>query len=96
VLYNDHVLGTPPLVVGPGSCETRREVSSFLPDFAPLSPSMPFPSSCATRAGELAHALSRSTNVTANGLDPLLSSGLIVLFGQNLLHFDQTMWPITI
>jgi hypothetical protein len=41
VLYNDHVLGTPPLVVGPGSCEIRREASSFLPGFAPLSPSIP-------------------------------------------------------
>ena len=29
-LYNDHVLGTPPLVVRPPSTEPRREVSSFL------------------------------------------------------------------
>jgi len=31
VLYNDHVLGTPPLVVGPASCEPQWEVSLFLP-----------------------------------------------------------------
>jgi hypothetical protein len=31
VLYNDHVLGTPPLVVGPASCEPQREVSLCLP-----------------------------------------------------------------
>ena len=30
VLYNDHELGTPPLVVGLPNLETRREVSSFL------------------------------------------------------------------
>jgi hypothetical protein len=95
VLYNDHVLGTPPLVVGPSSFETRREASSFLPGSAPLSPSMFFPSGCATCASELAHALSRSTNVTADGLELWPSPGLIVLFGQDLLHFDQLMWPIT-
>ena len=31
VLYNDHVVGTPPLVVKLASSKARREVSSFLP-----------------------------------------------------------------
>ena len=42
MLYNDHVVGTPPPVVGPASFEPRREVSSFLPGFALLSPSVLF------------------------------------------------------
>jgi hypothetical protein len=43
----------------------------------------------------LVHSLFRSTNVTVNALEPVPSSGLIILSDQNLLHSDQPMWPIT-
>ena len=95
VQYNDHVLGTPPLVVWPGSSASRREVSSFLPCFAPLSPSMPLPSSRAIRMAVSVHCFFRTINMTANALEPVPLSGLIILFDQDLLHFDQPMWPIT-
>ena len=37
-LYNDHVVGTPPLVVQPASSEPRREASSFLSLFPAIIP----------------------------------------------------------
>ena len=36
MMYNDHVVGTPPLVVRLVSSESRREVSSFLPRYAAI------------------------------------------------------------
>jgi hypothetical protein len=56
---------------------------------------MLFPSSCAVRVAVLAYCLFRSLNVTATVLNPVPSTDLIILFDQDLLHFDQTMWPMT-
>jgi len=44
-LYNDHVLGTPPLVAWPPSIQSRREVSSFLLKVAAIIPPPSIPSS---------------------------------------------------
>lgn len=47
VLYNDHVVGTPPLVVKLASSKSRREVSSFLPQWCVIIP----PLACSVKSG---------------------------------------------
>ena len=56
---------------------------------------MSFPSSSVPCAHPSADHLVRSTAVTVNALGPVFLSNPIILSDQDLLYFDQSMWPIT-
>jgi hypothetical protein len=108
VLYNDHVVGTPPPVVGCANLGTRREVSSFLLECVPPANGAPSAGSAplclfvlllsSSSAGvRSALCLSHSSFNLAIYLSPPIVFGEpVVLFGRDWACFDQRKWPITI
>jgi hypothetical protein len=94
-LYNDHMLGTPPLVVRPPSTEPRREVSSFLLK-VPAIILAPVDSVKPARSPGLSRSLLECSNtVTGRLVSPKCSSGLIIYSGPKSPYFDHLLWPIT-
>jgi hypothetical protein len=105
VLYNDHVLGTPPRGRTAKSRDTAG-VSSFLawmdaPNkqratswqraIIPVS-ALPVKLGC----GFPLPLFCRSCNLTAQTEAMIGTDGLPILFGQDWPYFDQRKWPITV
>ena len=94
-LYNDHELGTPPLVVRPGSSEPRWEVSSFLLKVSAIIPA-PVDSvnpgrTCGLRRSRQQRSITLSRRLTP----PSRLSGLIIYSGPKWPYPDQSIRPIT-
>jgi hypothetical protein len=81
-LYNDHGLGTPPLVVWPASRDTRREVSSFLLQVSAIILASVNSVKPERPPGPCQPLLERSINVTRH---PGIFQALITL--------DHLFWP---
>jgi hypothetical protein len=94
-LYNDHELGTPPLVVQQPSTEPRREVSSFLLRLAAIIPAPVDSVKPEALFGLCWPVLERSITATRRLTSPRCSSGLIINSGPKMPYSDQLPWPIT-
>jgi hypothetical protein len=92
VLYNDHDLGIPPLVVGLANLGTRRGVSSFLAQLftnrwcATCWRHTIIPAYACDASGAL---LGRSTSLAIHLCSLTASRGRTILFGRDLSDFDQ-------
>jgi len=94
-LYNDHKLGTPPLVVTPTSLDPRWEVSSFLLNVPTIIPAPVDSVKPAWSPGSRWSLRERSITVTSRPVSPRGLSDLIIYSGPNRLYSDQLLWPIT-
>jgi hypothetical protein len=107
VLYNDHVFGTPPLVVGLSNLETRRGVLSFLTRMDAASKRR---TTCWRRAiipvsappvklgcgyDFLLSLSCRSSNMAVHPGTVTGSGDPTILSGRDWPYFDQRKWPIT-
>ena len=94
-LYNDHELGTPPLVVRRPSIEPRREVSSFLlkvPAIIPIAAGSVKPE---RSPGPCQPLLERSIIVTRCLVSSRHPSRPIIYSGPKRLYSDHLMRPVT-
>jgi hypothetical protein len=94
-LYNDHELGTPPLVVWPPSRDPRREVSSFLlkvPAIISIAAGSVKPEQS---PGPCQPLLERAINVTRRLVSSRHPSRPIIYSGPKRLYSDHSMWPVT-
>lgn len=82
VLYNDHVVGTPPLVVKLASIEPQWEVSSFLAQLRAIIP----PRTCSVKPGSSRGPLGTPSWLTRHcGRSPFVS--------RPLLRPNCSIWP---
>jgi len=88
-LYNDHELGTPPLVVRPGSSEPRREVSSFLLKVSAQKRSGHYPRPCRFRQAWYASWCPTAISTAIKQSDQTFC------FCHILRRSDHLFWPKT-
>jgi hypothetical protein len=94
-LYNDHDLGTPPLVIWPGSLELRWEVSSFLLKVSAIIPTPVDSVKPGTLLGVRLPSLQRSNSLTRRSVSAIPSEALIIYSGPKRPYPDHLIRPIT-
>jgi hypothetical protein len=94
-LYNDHQLGTPPLVVELPSTEPRGEVSSFLLRVLAIILASVNSVKPDRSLGPRWSLLERSINVTSCLVLPKCPSDLIIYSGPKRPYSDHLLWPLT-
>jgi hypothetical protein len=88
-------LGTPPLVVWPGSLEPRWEVSSFLLKVSAIIPAPVDSVKPDTLPGVRLSSPQRSNRLTRCSVSAILSEGLIIYSGPKSSYPDHSIRPIT-
>jgi hypothetical protein len=88
-------LGTPPLVVWPGSLEPRWEVSSFLLKVSAIIPAPVDSVKPDTLPGVRLSSPQRSNSLTRCSVSAILSEGLIIYSGPKSSYPDHSIRPIT-